>query len=251
MKRFRDDPFWAAAAVVLVCGVPGAVLGGYSDRSLRLGLPYQLALAALAAVALTVTGWWRAVGMNGPAHWRHLHLTIIPAGAVLASMPLGLGLPVRIWVTYGLFALLIAFVKEVWFRGILFRALSGSVSPQRTVALSALLFGAVPAADMVGGAAPGTTLVRMFTAALAGYVAGALRLRTRSLWPGMLVMALFALAGHMQRLQAMRLMIPVGSDELAFRALLGLAIFGCARLWMRRAPEALLSEPEPESVQAG
>jgi membrane protease YdiL (CAAX protease family) len=240
-------PHLAAAAIVILCSLPVIMLGGYADRSPRLGLSTQLGLGALAALLLTVTGWWNESGFNGPSRWRHLHLVSLPLIAVLAAIPGGVPANWRL-LTYGLFTLLVAFRTEAWFRGILFRILVPAYGPRRTVTLSALLFGAVQGADLLAGAAPGVTLVKVLFAALGGYVLGALRLRTRSIWPGMLITALFFFAQHLQQLKSATAVMPVGSDTLGLQALMFLIMFGCARLWMRRVPE--VPTLEGESVEA-
>jgi membrane protease YdiL (CAAX protease family) len=247
LSAMHHYPQWAAAWVVILCSLPVLMLGGYADRSPRLGLSTQLGLGALAALVLTVTGWWNEAGFNGPSRWRHLYLAALPLVAVVAAIPGGVPVGGRL-LGYGLFTLLVAFRTEAWFRGILFRILVPAYGPRRTVTLSALLFGTVQGADLLVGTAPGVTMVKVVFAALGGYVLGALRLRTRSIWPGMLITALFFLAQHLQQVKAASAVMPVGSDGLGLQALLLLIMFGCARLWMRRVPEAPVLEGE--SVEA-
>ncbi|HWI52750.1 MAG TPA: CPBP family intramembrane glutamic endopeptidase, partial [Symbiobacteriaceae bacterium] len=201
------------------------------------------------ALLLTACGWWREVGFTRPSRWRNLHLAAIPLVAVLALLPGVSEVPAAKFIPYALLALLMAVQREVWFRGILFRVLVPACGARRAVTLSALLFGLAQGIDFLGGAAPGVTLVKALAAALFGYVLGALRLRTRTLWPGVAVAAIFYASTFLAWLQASGELMPPSSDRMGLLAVLGVAVFLCARYWMRRADEHLEAEAEP--AQAG
>lgn len=244
----QQYPWHMAALAVLLSSPPSWRLFGLGAHA---GLLHHAALALLAALTLTTLGWWGEAGVNRPARWRNLHLAVIPLLAVGVCFPRLVQVDWAQFLPYALLALLIALQREVWFRGILFRALIPTNGPCRTVALTALLFAAPQAADLLAGAAPGVTMVKTLAAGLLGYVLGALRMRTRSIWPGVLVAMLFHLAIFLERFQLASEMLPDTAHRLGLQVLMGLLVYGCARLWMRRAEaEALAHEVEPETVQA-
>jgi len=206
-------------------------------------------MAVLAAVVLAFAGWWAEAGVNAPSRWRNLHLTAIPLVAVLAMFR-GIGeVGGAQFAPYAALALLIALQREVWFRGILFRVLVPGLGPHRAVGLTALLFGLVQAAEVLGGAAPGVTMVKAVGAVLLGYVSGALRLRTRSVWPGVVVGTAFYLISFLERLRASGDFVPLSAERIRLQIFLAAAVWLCARYWMRKAqqPGAL----EAETVRAG
>jgi membrane protease YdiL (CAAX protease family) len=244
----QQYPWHVAALVVLLCSPPSWLMVGLGARA---GLLHHAGLAALGAAMLTALGWWGEAGVNRPARWRNVHLAAIPLAAVAVCFPRGPVAAGAQFLPYALMALLIALQRELWFRGILFRALIPTYGPRRTVLLTALLFALPQAADMLAGAAPGVTLVKALAAGLLGYVLGALRLRTRSIWPGTVVAAVFHLSIFLARFQAAEEMLPESSNHLGLRVFMGLLVYASARLWMRRAEdEVAVPAPEPETVQA-
>lgn len=247
----QQYPWHMAAIVVLLSSPPSWLLFGLGARA---GLLHHALLAMLAALTLTALGWWGEAGMNRPARWRNLHLASIPLLAVAICFPNLLQVDGAQFLPYGVLALVIALQREVWFRGILFRALIPAYGPRQTVVLTAMLFAAPQAADLLAGAAPGVTLVKTLAAGLLGYVLGALRLRTRSIWPGALVAAIFHLGIFVERFRYASEMMPDTSHRLGVQVLMALLVIGSARLWMRRAeaeaPAHETPAAEAETVQA-
>lgn len=246
----QRHPWITAAAVVLLCSLPGWLLFGWSGLSIRAGLVHHAALTVLAVLVLTYTRWWSEVGLNGPGRWRDLHLAAIPLAAMLLFLP-GMG-PVGMaqFLPYAGLSFLVALQREVWFRGILFRTLVPTHGPCRTVELTALLFGLTQMMDLVAGAAPGVTLVKALACTLSGYVLGALRLRTRSLWPGVVVATLFHMTIYLERFREAGEMLPMASDRLSRQVLVALLVYVAARLWMRRAKAKEAAPVETEAVRA-
>lgn len=235
-------PWQMAALVVLFSSPPSWLIFGLGARA---GLLHYAVLALLAAAALTALGWWGEAGVNRPARWRNLHLAAIPLLAVAVCFPgLAQGSGAQ-FLPYAAMALVIALQREVWFRGILFRALIPTQGPRRAVALTALLFAAPQAADLLAGAAPGVTLVKALGAGLLGYVLGALRLRTRSIWPGALVATVFHLGIFVERFRYASEMMPDTSHRLGLQVLMALLVFGSAYLWMRRADDETPAQETP------
>jgi len=246
----QQYPWHMAAAAVLLSSPPGWLLFGLGARA---GLLHHAVLAVLGALTLTALGWWGEAGVSRPARWRNLHLATVPLLAVAVCFPRQVQVDGLQFLPYAFLALLIALQREVWYRGILFRALVPVYGPRQTVVLTALLFAAPQAADLLAGAAPGVTLVKTLAAGLLGYVLGALRLRTRSIWPGALVAALFHLAIFLERFQYAGEMLPDASHRLGIQVLMGLLVYASARLWMRRANDEAPAEApaaEAETVQA-
>lgn len=82
-----------------------------------------------------------------------------------------------------LLAIAVGFAEETWYRGLVLQVLR----PRGLTAAvfgSSLLFAAMHAAGLLGGAAPLATLLRLVFAMLFGIVAALVTLRTGSLWPG-------------------------------------------------------------------
>lgn len=205
-------------------------------------------MAVLAAILLTVLGWWGEAGLTGPSRWRNLHLAAIPLLAVVALFP-GFGaVEGARFLPYAVLSLLMALQREAWFRGILFRTLVPSCGPRRTVGLTALLFALMQGADLLAGASAGNTLFKAMIAGLFGYVLGALRVRTRSIWPGAIVVSVFHLSWFLERLRVSGGMQPLASDRLSMQAFMALVVCGCAVRWMRKADEA--PAPETETARA-
>lgn len=157
----------------------------------------------LAIALLRRLGWWREVGFNRPSRWRNLHLLLLPflvsaltllggvrfsGPALLASMLLG--------------ALLAAFSDEAIFRGVAWRALVFTGATRAVVATSvlsgALLFGRLAWA----GPWPEALLLTMLTMC-AAFAYGALRWRTGSVWPVMVLHFVFAFASNVSMLPSL------------------------------------------------
>lgn len=153
-------------------------------------------LALLAAALLTALGWWRAAGFTGPAHWRALHVLWLPA--LLALLPLArwldptASLPVpstTTIATVALTALLIGFQEEAFFRGIVLTALLPG-GRLRAVGLAALLFGLTHLGGLLLGKHLLFVLGQVISTTGTGVLSGAVRLRTGTLWPLILLHAL-------------------------------------------------------------
>ena len=156
------------------------------------------ALQALLAVALlTGLGWWRAAGFTRPARWRALHVLWLPA--LLALVPLAgivaSGTPVTGAATIAAIALttfLVGFQEEALYRGLILRALlPGGV--RRAVFVSALLFGLAHLAGLALGRHPLLVLVQVAYTAGVGICFAAIRLRTGTIWPLVIIHWLFDL----------------------------------------------------------
>lgn len=144
---------------------------------------------ALAAAWLTALGWWRAAGFNRPSAWRELRLYWLPVAMMLA-FPVAVGVHpgnLAAIAPVALLALLIGFQEEAIYRGLIVRANlpSGAL---RAVLVSALLFGLIHAEGFLLRD-PGFVLTQIVASALSGIGMAALRLRTNTIWPLVLLHA--------------------------------------------------------------
>jgi membrane protease YdiL (CAAX protease family) len=163
-------------------------------------MPFALVLVPgiFIAVVLTRLHWWRRVGFTPIREWRAPHLLVplllilalpivgLSARGVMATTALVLSLQVG-------FLLIDIFMEEVTYRGVILEALAGFSSSSRVI-LAAVLFGLshldnlfLPGADELGVA------YQIFEAALVGILFGAVRLRMNTIWPVLIVHAIYDL----------------------------------------------------------
>jgi uncharacterized protein len=153
------------------------------------------ALATVLALGLLVwTGWSGEAGFNRMSQWRNLRLLLFPllvcaltlSGGLFGSGPASL-------VSAFLTALIAAFGEEIIFRGLLWRAITPA-GPVRAVILTSLLSGLL-VLGMTATEGPWPEAVRLTALAFSGgFTYGALRWRTTSIWPVILVHTAFAFA---------------------------------------------------------
>jgi membrane protease YdiL (CAAX protease family) len=196
-RRFALGIFTIEAGALVA--IRGIVAGGGSSWWQYL-MPFALVLVPgiFIAVVLTRLHWWRRVGFTPIVEWRAPHL-VVPLFLILA-LPI-VGLSARgIMATTALvltlqvgFLLIDIFMEEVTYRGVILEALAGLSSGSR-VTLSAMLFGLshldnlfLPGADELGVA------YQIFEAALVGILFAAVRLRMNTIWPVMIVHAIYDL----------------------------------------------------------
>jgi membrane protease YdiL (CAAX protease family) len=148
----------------------------------------------LGVVLLAWTGWWADAGFTRPSRWRNMRLLAFPllicaltlSGGVFTSGPAAL--------TSTFLAVLVATLgEEIIFRSLLWRALVHK-GPVLAVILTSLLAGLL----ILGRTAtdsPWPEAVRLAALTFCGgFTYGALRWRTTSIWPVVLVHAAFAFA---------------------------------------------------------
>jgi membrane protease YdiL (CAAX protease family) len=151
------------------------------------------ALAIVLGLALLAwTGWWADAGFTRPSRWRNMRLLAFPllvcvltlSGGVFSSGPASLA-------STSLIVLVAALGEEIIFRGLLWRALIEK-GPVLAVAVTSLLAGLL----ILGKTAtdgPWPEAVRLAALTFCGgFTYGALRWRTTSIWPAVLVHTAFA-----------------------------------------------------------
>lgn len=153
----------------------------------------ELLLLLVIILPLTLLGWWSEAGFTrGITAWG-IVLCLVPlllvCGPVLIGLPLIVSsAPVSIIVTAVSLALLVGIVEEGMFRGLILRSLlPRGIWP--AVLLSALCFACVHLTNLLEGASLGYVFQQMILAFGTGVLFAALRLRTRSIWPGVFLHA--------------------------------------------------------------
>lgn len=185
---------------LLITVVSGQIRSGgegqLSDAVSR-GLGWPFLLAALFLLVLVVRQQWRDVGLNKLASGRSLLLTWLPLLYIVVGLGLAvaLGMPpadVLLWVLLNTF--LVGLSEELMFRGVLLQAFRHTVSIWPAVWLTTLAFGAIHTLNVFLTGDLRTASIQSAAAALSGLLFIALRLRTGSLWPCIVVHGLWDFA---------------------------------------------------------
>lgn len=153
------------------------------------------ALVLLIAVGLLIWfGWWREAGFGWPPRRRNLHLLALPAFVGVLALSDGANLRgAWIFLATVLTVLIAAFGEEALFRGLMLRALSPS-GIVKAVVLTALLAGSLRfGASMLTEPWPEAVQATLL-ATCGGFTYAALRWRTASIWPVLLLHAFIAIA---------------------------------------------------------
>lgn len=161
------------------------------------GLGWPFLLAALFLLALVIWQQWRDVGLNQLPSGRSLLLTWLPMLYIVVGLGLGVvfGLPpagVLLWILFNTF--LVGLSEELMFRGVLLQAFRRTVSIWPAVALTTLAFGAIHILNVFMTGDLSRASIQAAAAALSGLLFIALRLRTGSLWPCIIVHGLWDFA---------------------------------------------------------
>lgn len=181
----------AVYAVLLAAGWVAVTLGAFGAARIVVAdgdyrVPALLATAALAvsvALVLTVFRLWRRAGFVPWQEVRGRHLFAVPAILVLFPLAAGFG-PVDAG-SVGVLLLgyaLTGFAEEGFFRGIMLEVLR-PLGPMRSAALSSVLFGAVHLSNILIRGNAAVIIAQAVGAACFGFGYAALRLRTGTLIP--------------------------------------------------------------------
>ena len=152
-------------------------------------------LVALLAVGLLAwVGWLREAGFGWPPRWRNAHLLVFPLLVGVLALSDGARLS-GVWIP--LATLLTVFVatfgEESLFRGLMLRALAPS-GLMRAVITTSLLAGALQfGASTLTGPWPEAVLATILSTC-GGFTYAALRWRTASIWPVLLLHTLVSFA---------------------------------------------------------
>ena len=218
-----------------------------------LDLPLMLANALVAAVLLSMLGWWRDAGFNAPRNWRNLHLMLVPVLLLLGPTlllqpqlpPLDKIAPLVIVV------LLIGFQEEAIFRGVLLRAFAPRGVLQ-AVLISAFLFGIIHANSLLVGRDPAFVVAQVVASFLGAIGLAALRFRIATIWPLVLLHALndfvqFSATGGIEAQQVAAYLPFLKIGIAGLMALYGLYLL---RDEIRRKPPRLLMKEQISGAHA-
>jgi len=200
--------------------------GGHEHISLddatskQISIPLVVAPAFLLAVVAWL-GWWREVGLKPADPTRSWRLLWFPAIFVLGFLGTAaiLGLPPTQTIIFVLInTMLVGVSEELMFRGVILHGALSRFNIWPAILLTTVLFGAV---HVLNGFTTGdflSSMAQAMAATLSGMYFLALRLRTRSLFPGMLIHGLFdfALMTSTVAMRTGRLPTTEGSAALSF-----------------------------------
>lgn len=177
------------------------------------------ALAILLALGLLArAGWWREAGFNRPSQWRNLRLLWFPLLVSALSLTSGVFVSGPASLVSALLIVLVAtFGEELVYRGVVWRALVPS-GPVRTMVLTSLLSGAL-VLGRTGTDGPWPEAVRLTALAVCGgFTYAALRWRTTSIWPVILVHTASAFAADIATLGTITYRLVMILNTLGFVA---------------------------------
>lgn len=144
----------------------------------------DIILAVIGIIFLCKLGWWREAGYTRMVKIRDLPLLALPFIVSLLSFSDGITVTTPLAVIgFALFAFLIGFTEETFFRGLM---LSGLLSRgiYRAILLSSFLFAAPHILNIFAGLwDPSFAVADTIAAFGIGVTFAALRIRTGSIWP--------------------------------------------------------------------
>lgn len=199
-----------------------AALPGIDSRMASLWI--VAAVSVIVAIGVTVTGWWRDVGYTPSSSWREMPWVVAVALLVVAPLLAGIRpLDASIYLVLILGYALTGFAEETMFRGVLVRLLRQR-SPLAIATITALLFGLVHLSNIVIRGEVLVIVAQAIGAAAFGFGFAALRLRTNTILPLVIIHAVHDLVLQMSTLP----LIPTAVTQDIVLFALG--------LWLLRPP---------------
>ena len=149
----------------------------------------NLALTVIVALQLTGMRWWKATGFRPAGSLRDLPWYLVPLIPMAINWIPGidLGSARHLLLVFAL-TLMVGFVEEAVFRGLMFTALR-SLGPWRAVLIPSVLFGLTHSLNVLAGKSGPEALAQVAYAMAIGFAFAALMVRKGLLWP--LVLAHF------------------------------------------------------------
>ena len=158
------------------------------------GVNWSIAGAGAFLLVLVLWQGWRDVGLDRPVSLAAVRLSWLPLLYIVAGLGLAIALglpPVGVLLLVLLNSLLVGLSEELMFRGVLLQGFRGLLALWPAVLLTSLMFGAVHSLNVFVTGDLGPALIQSVAAFLSGLFFIALRLRTGSLWPPILVHGLW------------------------------------------------------------
>lgn len=146
--------------------------------------------AVLAIIPLSLLGWWKQIGFTRGIQRRDISLCVAPF--IIIVLPSVVALPIatgqsntQVIVLSLIASLLVGFTEESFFRGLLLQsALPTGIWP--AVLISSILFALVHLSNIMAGFTWNYVIGQALFAFGFGVLLSGLRLRTGSIWPGIL-----------------------------------------------------------------
>jgi membrane protease YdiL (CAAX protease family) len=223
-------------AFVVGALVPG--LPGFSTTGVSRALVVAVIDAALVLAIIGALRWWGAAGFTPRSQWRDLRLYWLPAVLVFAPFIAGIKMPSPVALALLVLGYLLSCVyEEGFFRGIALVLLS-RLGLWPAVLISSTLFGLTHLSNQVLRGVSFLIVLQALGAAVRGIGYAALRLRTNTIWPLIVIHALHDVTLQMGHL-------PIAMVEAPIDTLL--AIYGV--ILLRGHGSQLL--PHAADVSAG
>jgi|SRR5271157_192386 len=196
-------PYWFVVilevAVIFVYLLAGTVAHFMKLSNQGLYAIANLGLTIIAALLLTVMGWWKAVGFRSPDKPGDLLYYFVPFLPALINLVPGVELTSRLLLLESLaIALMVGFVEESIFRGLMLHALKDH-GFWRAAIITSLLFGLTHALNLLTGKSVAEDLAQIFYAPAIGFAYAALVLKKGILWPLILAHFLIDFINYIQR----------------------------------------------------
>ena len=171
---------------------------------------FRVLAILLAVTLLGRLGWGHETGFNRPSRWRNLHLLLLPFLFVTLTLLGGIRFPGPAVLVAMLFAaLLTAFSEELLYRGLIWRALLPT-GLMRAVVATSVLSGVLLFCRLAFAGPWPEALLLMVLASCGSFTYAALRWRTASIWPGLLLHFVFAFANNVSALPLLMLVGALG-----------------------------------------
>jgi membrane protease YdiL (CAAX protease family) len=160
---------------------------GLEPEELKVYAGDKIGFVVLLALALTIAGRWRSSGFAGPLavtrwwlFWPIWIDALVPVTQGLADEG-----PLRL-AGWAAVSLAVGIGEEGLFRGLVMTAL-GLDRPRRAIVASSLLFGTIHLAGLLSPIDYRLVLAQAASVVGLGLILGAVRIRTNSIWPGVVV----------------------------------------------------------------
>lgn len=186
-------PYWFTVileiTVIFVYLVAGTVAHFFNLSNLGLYGLANLGLTIIVTALLSGMGWWKTIGFRASQKKSDLLYFLIPFLPILTNFIPGVEITsLRYLLEVFIVTLMVGFVEEGIFRGLMFHALKER-GPWKAIIITALLFGLTHALNSLAGKSPLAALVQVSYALAIGFAFAALVLKKGILWP--LVLAHF------------------------------------------------------------
>lgn len=170
--------------ILVIFVLSGAISLQLKLSALAMTLMGDGALTLIALFLLTRLQWWREVGFRLPSKPHYLWFFTVPCLPIILNIAfLGVSYPgIERLLFFLALALLVGFVEETYFRGMILQALLIR-GPWQAVIISSLLFGMMHLLNVAAGANLAVTLLQIVYAVAIGMMYAALALRTQTIIP--------------------------------------------------------------------